>query len=204
MKKGLVLFLCLCTLIFAPLANATVHYTGSGGGSGGGTGSGGSQSLFALSLTTTDTAGNLFPYTYVGAGGNVAPAAPAWGVAASLSANTVLQGRWLFPSTLPTSGTLNLVSYCQANATSGTIKYTVSDGIAATNGTVDPSAVTLTGETQTSITVPGTASFMFRTATPLTHTTAAVNGLGVVAITFNTTGWTLAQILACNWIVDWE
>jgi len=159
-----------------------------------------SPRILPLSLTTTDTGGNLFPNTYIGTGGNVSPASPGWGVVASLGSNVVLQGRFLLPHVLPPSGTLNLVSLCQAAAGSGTAKYTTSDAIV--NSGSDPSAASLTGETQTSLSITTTGGYLL-TATPLTPSPAS-DGVSVVAITFNTTGWTLAQTLSCNWFEQFQ
>jgi hypothetical protein len=156
--------------------------------------------MLPLSLTTTDTAGNLFPYTLIGTGGNASPASPAWGVAASLGADVVLQGRFLMPHVLPPSGTLNLVSLCQAAAGSGTAKYTISDADVAAGS--DPSAASLSAETQTSLAITVTGGYAL-TATPLTETPVA-DHVSVIAVTFNHTSWTLAQILACNWFEQFQ
>lgn len=163
-----------------------------------GKGQGGVGQIQPTSSYTADTAGNLFPYVYTGTGGNASASEAGWGVVASLGSNVVLQLRFAMPTVIP-SGTFNLISYCQANATSGVVKYTVSDANVASGSS--PSTASLTAETQTSITWSA-ADVYVRTATPLTSTPTA-NGMSVVAVTFNTSGWTLAQILSCKFYETW-
>ena len=156
--------------------------------------------LLPSSTYTADTAGNLFPYVYTGAGGNASASEAGWGVAASLGADTVLQMRFQMPPSIPGSGTFKLVSYCQANATSGVVKYTVSDADVAAGS--NPSGATLTGETQTSITWSAVDIYVV-TKTSLSSTPLA-DDVSVVAVTFNHTSWTLAQIMSCRWSEIWE
>jgi hypothetical protein len=160
--------------------------------------------LQPLSVTTTDTAGNEFPYTYFDSTttGAAAIGAPAWGTAASLSADTSLRFRFMMPPALPASGTLNLCTVCQANATSGVVKYTVSDADIATNNTASVGATALDSETQTSITWSAVDNYV-TTCTPLTESPAA-NHISAGAVTFNHTSWTLGQILSCNLIERWQ
>jgi hypothetical protein len=160
--------------------------------------------LQPMSVTTTDTAGNLFPYTYFDGTttGASAIGAPAWGVAASLSANTLLRWRFKMPPTLPTSGTLNLCTLCQANATSGVVKYSVLDADVAVNNTQSVGATSLNTETQTSITWTNADDYV-ETCTPLTETPTA-NHVSAGALQFTTSGWTLASILACNITERWQ
>lgn len=165
-----------------------------------GGGSGINPTLLPSSYYTTDTAGNLFPYVYTGSGGNASPSDSGWGVVASLGTDVALQMRFQMPPAIPGSGTFKLVSYCQANATSGVVKYTVSDADVAAGS--DPSAASLTSETQTSITWT-TASAYVVTKTSLTETPVA-DDVSVIAVTFNHTSWTLAQILSCRWVELWE
>lgn len=148
---------------------------------------------------TTDTAGNLFPYLYTGAGGNVAPSDWNQGVVASLGSDVVLQMRFMMPTFIP-KGTFKLYSWCKANATTGNALYTPSDGFAAA-GTSE-SAVTLTTDAQVTVS-PTVADVPILSKTTLSSTPAAL-GVLVVAITFNHTSWTLAQILACRFYVGWE
>lgn len=161
-------------------------------------------SLQPLSVTTTDTAGNEFPYTYFDGTttGGGAIGAPSWGTAASLGANTSIRFRFKMPPTLPASGTLNLCTLCQANATSGVVKYTITDADIAVNNTASVGATVLNSETQTSITWSAADNYV-ETCTPLTETPVA-NHISAGAVTFNTTGWTLAQILSCNFTESWR
>lgn len=160
--------------------------------------------LQPLSVTTTDTAGNEFPYTYFDSTttGAAAIGAPSWGTAASLGADTVLRFRFKMPPTLPASGTLNFCSLCQANATSGVVKYTISDADIAVNNTASVGATALNAETQTSITWTNADDYV-QTCTPLTESPIA-DHISAGAITFNHTSWTLAQILSCNFVEEWR
>lgn len=158
----------------------------------------GSPQIQPSSTYTTDVSGSVFPYLYTATGGNASPTESGWGIVASLASDKVLQMRFALPSSVP-AGTLNLVSYCQANATSGVAKYTISDANVAAGS--NPGAASLSAETQTSTTWT-TADAYVRTATPLTAVPTA-NGMLVVAVTFNTTGWTLAQIMSCKWYATW-
>jgi hypothetical protein len=148
--------------------------------------------------------GNLFPNFYTGAGGNAAPTDEGVGVAASLSADEVIMLRFPMPPTIPT-GTLKLRTLMLANATSGTIKYTVSDANVA--AAASPSAATLTGETQSSATWTGSAGSTADDYIEIKTTlTSAPNGndMLVVAVTVNHTSWTLAQVLTMIFTIIWE
>jgi hypothetical protein len=152
------------------------------------------------STYTTDTAGNLFPYIYTGSGGNVAVHDAGWGVAASLAASPVLELRFQMPPSIPSSGTFKLVSYCLANATSGVAKYTPSDAMVAAGSS--PSAATLTADTQVSQTWSAADVYVVNKTT--LSATPTADGVSVVGVTFNATGWTLASIMSCRWTETWE
>lgn len=171
----------------------------SNSGAPGTTAGGAANAIQPASSYTSDTAGNIFPYVYTGGGGNASASEAGWGVVASLGSDVALQMRFQMPSALP-SGTFKLVSYCLANASSGTAKYTISDGNVASGSS--PSAVALTGETQTSITWSAVDNYVV-TKTVLSST-PLVDNVSVVAVTFNSTGWTLAQIMSCRWVEIWE
>lgn len=157
-----------------------------------------------LSVTTTDVAGNAFPYTYFDSTttGAVAVGSPGYGIVASLGADVSYRFRFMMPPTLPTSGTLNLCSVCQANATTGNVKYTISDADINTNNTASVGATVFNSETQTSVTWSAVDNYV-TTCTPLTEVPVA-NHISAGAITFNTSGYTLAQILSCNFIERWQ
>jgi hypothetical protein len=159
----------------------------------------GRPSVYAVSLYTTDTSGQVYPAMFTGAGGNASPSDAGWGVAASLSADKVLQMRFQLPSLIP-GGTLNLISYCLANAGSGTAKYTISDADVAAGSSL--SSASLSAETQSSLSITTTGAYLV-TATPLTATPSA-NDVLVSAVTFNTSGWTLATQLVCRWVLQWR
>lgn len=150
---------------------------------------------------TSDVAGNAFPNFYAGAGSNASPTDYGLGVAASLGANVTWQLRFPMPPTIP-SGTLKLRTLQLANATSGVAKFTVQDGTCAAGAS--PSAAALTSETQSSVTwAAGDADKYKETKVALTAAPAGNDTL-VVAITFNNTGWTLAQILTTIATIIWE
>lgn len=145
--------------------------------------------------------GNLFPNFYIGAGANASPADEGIGVVASLGADAVAQLRFPMPSSIPT-GTLKLMVRMLANATSGTVKFTVSDNSCGTG--VSPSGLSLTAETQSSATWAAGDNDKYKDVKVTLTTSPAANDSLVVAITFNTTNWTLAQILTCLVWVLWE
>lgn len=150
---------------------------------------------------TADTVGNSFPNFYSGAGGNASPTEYGLGVAASLNADTTWQLRFPVPQVLP-KGTLKLRLLQLANATSGVAKFTVSDGKCPAG--TSPSGVTLTSETQSSVTWAAGDNDKYK-ETKVTLTTAPAGGdMLVIAIVFNTTSWTLAQILTTIPTIIWE
>lgn len=166
---------------------------GTGGGGGGASTSIGGTVLQASGLPyTSDTTGNLGFGYYTGGGGNASPTDFGLSVAASLGADVTAQLRFIIPPVIPT-GTMKLRTLSLANASTGAAKFTVQDGKVAAGAS--PSAVTLTSETQSTITwAAGSADKYQEIKTTLT-TTVVGNDILVVAITFNTTGWTLAQIM---------
>ena len=157
--------------------------------------------IFHLPPYTSDTAGNAFPSFYAGGGGNAAPTDYGLGIAASLGADVVWQLRFPMPPSIP-YGTLKLRTLMLANATSGVAKWTVSDiNVAAS---ASPSAATMNGETQQTYTwVSGNADKYIETKQALTSAPSG-NDMLVVAITFNHTGWTLAQTLTTVATIIWE
>jgi len=153
------------------------------------------------------TTGNIFPNFYNGAGGNAAPHDEGFGVVASLGADSTLELRFPIPPTLPT-GTLKLNILALANATSGAAKLTVSDGTstpaASPAASGNPSAAALTAEAQTTITWAASENDRYKQAkVPLT-TAPAGNDQLVVAVKFQTTGWTLAAVGTFIFSLIWE
>ena len=163
--------------------------------------------IYPCSAYVADTAGRLGPNYHAGAGGNAASHLEGWGVIASLDANATLELAFPIPPTLPT-GTLKLVVLAIANSTSNAAKLTVSDG-AATPATSpgssgNPSAITLTAESQTTITWAASENDRLKQA-KVTLTTAPVgNDLLIVAVQFNTSGWTLAVVGTFLFYLIWE
>ena len=145
------------------------------------------------------TAGSVFPYFYSGGGGNASPVDEGLGVAASISSDATWELRFMLPPTIP-SGTMKLRLLGMANATSGVAKITISDAVVAAGSS--PSAASLTAETQVSLTWTA-ADVYVESKTALTPT-AVGNSVLVVALVFNHTSWTLAQI--STWVVSliWE
>lgn len=163
--------------------------------------------LYPSSSYISDTAGRLFPSIHAGAGGNVASHDEGFGVMASLSADATLELRFPIPPTVP-SGTLKLRMLALANATSGAAKVTVKDAAATPAGSPsssgNPSAVSLTSETQTTVTWAASENDRYKEAKVTLTASPAANDQLVVAILFSTTGWTLAQVSTWMFSIIWE
>jgi hypothetical protein len=155
------------------------------------------------SLFPGDTTGRLFPSFYGGAGGNAAARDEGMGVMASLSADATWELRFLLPpaAALPT-GTLKLRLLALANAGAGDAKVTVKDAVVAAGAS--PSAVTLTSETQATLTWASGDNDKYKEAKITLSAVPVGNDILVVGLTFNTSGWTLAQV--STWIASiiWE
>jgi hypothetical protein len=157
--------------------------------------------IYPTSAYPADTAGRLFPSFYSGAGGNAAPHDEGLGVKASLDADATWELRFPMPPAIP-SGTFKLRLLALANATSGAAKVTVKDGRCPAGSS--PSAATLTSETQVTVTwAAGNNDQYLETKVALT-TVPQANDLLVVALTFNTTGWTLAAVSTWVASIIWE
>lgn len=155
-----------------------------------------------ISAYPADTSGRLFPFFYSGAGGNASPHDEGLGVKASLDADATWELRFPMPPVIP-SGTLKLRILSLANSNSNAAKFTVSDGLCAAGSS--PSAASLTSESQSTVTwSSGDADKYKETKVTLTGASPAGNEMLVVAIKFQTSGWTLAQPM-CNIVtVIWE
>lgn len=151
---------------------------------------------------TGGAGGNLFPFFYAGSGGNAAPHDEGLGVAAApLSADATAELRFMIPPTVPT-GTMKLRMLALANATSGVAKVTVSDAIISAGNS--PSAAVLTSEAQQTVTWGTGDNDKYKEVKLALTPTAVANGVLVMAITFNATGWTLAQVSAWQFSILWE
>jgi hypothetical protein len=163
--------------------------------------------IYPSSVYHADTAGRTFPNYYAGAGGNAAAHDLGIGVKASLDADATVEFRFPLPPALPT-GTLKLRILALANATSGVAKLTVSDGTAtpaASPGSAgNPSAVTLAGESQTTITWAASENDRYKDSKVTLATVPAANDVLVVAVKFQSSGWTLAQVATFLLSLIWE
>lgn len=156
------------------------------------------------SVYISDTAGRLFPNFHAGAGGNASPKDFGWGVMASLSADATLQLRFPMPPSIP-GGILKLRMLALANATSGNAKVTVSSALVAAEES--PSGATLAAESQNTVSWSTGDNDQYKeTLVSLTPTgaPAQANDMLAVAVTFNTTSWTLAQVSTWQFTVIWE
>ena len=159
--------------------------------------------IYPSSAFPNDSAGRLFPNFYAGGGGNASPHDEGLGVKASLDADATWELRFPMPPTLPT-GTIKLRVLSLANATSGVLKFTVKDGRVAAGGI--PSGATLTSETQSTVTwAAGNNDEYMETKVALTGVgSLAGNDMVIVALTFNTTGTTLAAVSTHLVSILWE
>jgi hypothetical protein len=157
--------------------------------------------IYPTSAYPADTAGRLFPSFYSGAGGNAAPHDEGLGVKASLDADATWELRFAMPPAIP-SGTFKLRFLALAAAITGVAKVTVKDGRCPAGSS--PSAATLTSETQTTITWSTGNNDQYLEAKVALTTVPQGNDMVVVALTFNTSGWTLA--VASTWLASliWE
>jgi hypothetical protein len=157
--------------------------------------------IFPYSAYPADTAGRLFPNFYAGAGGNAAAHEEGLGVMASLSADATWELRFALPPSLPT-GTLKLRVLSLANATAGALKFTVSDNNVAAGA--NPSAASLSVEAQSTVTWATGDNDKYK-ETKLTLTAAPIgNDTIVMALKFQATGTTLAQISTHIVSLIWE
>jgi hypothetical protein len=148
-----------------------------------------------------DASGRLFPSFYSGSGGNAAPHDEGLGVKSSLDADATWELRFPMPPSIPT-GTLKLRLLALANATSGTAKVTIKDGRCPAG--TSPSAASLTSETQVSLTWASGNNDQYLESKTALSATPSGNDMLVVALTFNTSGWTLAAVSTWLATIIWE
>jgi len=123
-------------------------------------------------------------------------------VAASIAADNVWHLRFRIPPTLP-SGTGKLLLVAQANATSGAAK--VNPAWASVADAENPDTVTLTAEGTTTLAwTTGDDDDYKQTKITLDADTLVAGEVVVMAITFETTSWTLAAASFWNAFVIWE
>jgi hypothetical protein len=156
--------------------------------------------LLPSSIYIGGASGNLSPIFYVPATNtNTAGAIEGIGVVASLGADASAVLQFNLPEVLP-SGTFKLRILAWANATSGVAKLTVKDNQTAAGSNIG--ATTLNTETQLSQTW-ATADIIVENKITLT-TVPVINNIFTVQATFNTSGWTLAQISVWQFSLVWE
>ncbi len=147
----------------------------------------------------------VFPNIHIGAGSN-SKHEEGLGVEASLGADATWRLRFQIPPAIP-SGTLKLLTKSLANATSGSAKVNpkwdiVGDG-------ADPSSATLNAEGTTTITWASGDNDDYKwTKITLDATTAPTTGdenkAIVMDLVFETSSYTLAQILTMQVSIIWE
>lgn len=150
-----------------------------------------------------DTQGRTFPSIYMGSGGNAAPNDQGLGVSASIAGDVTWDLRFLMPpaAAIP-SGTMKLRVLSLANAGSGDCKFQVNDAIVAV--AASPSAASLTAESLSTATwAAGEGDKYKETKITLTPTPSG-NDVLVVALTFKTSGYTLAVVSTHIVTVIWE
>ena len=144
--------------------------------------------------------GSVFPYTYVGAGANKHE--QGLGVAASIAANSIWRLRFAMPPTLPT-GTGKLRLLALANATSGAAK--INAKWASVAAEESPSAATLSAEGTGTITwASGDADQYKELKITLDAVPLVASEIIAMDLTFEATGWTLAQISVWQSMIIWE
>jgi hypothetical protein len=104
------------------------------------------------------------------------------------------------PESIPT-GTLKLRALAMANATSGTAKYTISDGVTTAGASIG--VTSLTSETQSSVTWTS-ADVLMETKTTLTAAPVANQILTCIASFNSSGGWTLAAQSVWQFSAVWE
>jgi hypothetical protein len=157
--------------------------------------------LAPFSAVPMDASGRLFPYIYQGAGGNAAPAEEGLGVKASLDADSVWSLRFQIPPTVP-SGSLYLRCLALASAASGSASWVTSDGRSPPPDS--PSAITLTTETTQTFTWAVGGADKYQSVDQALSTAVQGEDILVVAVTFKTSGWTLAAVSAWQFQLIWK
>jgi len=159
--------------------------------------------IMPSSVYYNDSSGRIYPLCYSpGTSTNDAPREWGHGVVGSLGGDSILSLRFPVPPGSVPTGTLKLRGLFLANATTGTINYTVEDGSCGAG--VIPATVTLTSETQSSLSWgTGDADKYKEVKTTLT-TSPAANDMLIVAVKFQTSGWTLAVQMCAIFSIIWE
>lgn len=169
--------------------------------------------LFPHSAFPVDTVGRLFPNFHVGAGAN-SKHDGGLGVEASLDADAIWRLRFQMPPTLPT-GTAKFVVMALANATAGIAKVNpkwVSVAVGESPSGATPVAETVTADAVSGFAGAGTTlewgagdNDQYGQAKWTMNADTVVAGEVIVMdLTFEVTGWTLAQISTWIPFIIWE
>ena len=158
--------------------------------------------LLPSSIYLGGASGNLSPQFYIsGVNTNLASAFEGIAVVASLGADSDAILQFNIPEVIPT-GTIKCRLLAMANATSGIAKVTLRDGRTPAGSNIG--AATLTAETQVSQTW-ATADILVENKVTLTGVgSLAANDILTIRMTFNTSGWTLAQQSVWQASIVWE
>lgn len=147
-----------------------------------------------------DGSGDVFPNIHVG--GTNSREDVGTGVAASIGSDRRLALRFEMPPSLPT-GTAKLRCLSIANATSGAAKVNPKWASVAPEEAAD--TVTLNAETTQTVTwAAGDADVYKELKVTLDADTVVAGEVVVMEVVFETTNWTLAQVLTWNFSVIWE
>lgn len=146
------------------------------------------------------TAGKVFPLVY--SGGTNARLIETLGVMASLNGDAIWYLTFIMPQTLP-SGTAKLRLLCMANATSGNAKINPK-WVSVAAGEI-PDTMTLNAEGVNTVSwSSGDADKFKELKVTLDADTIVANEVVFMALTFETSSWTLAQKLGCLASIHWE
>ncbi len=160
--------------------------------------------ILPSSIYLGGASGSLSPTFYIPATNtNLGGAIEGIGVVASLTSSTAPYNavmQFNMPENIPT-GTLKLRSLAMANATSGTAKYTIADGVTTAGSNIG--ITSLTTETQNSVTW-SSADVLMETKTTLTAAPAANQVLTCIASFNSSGGFTLAAASVWQFSAVWE
>lgn len=173
--------------------------------------------LQPCSIYANDLTGRVFPNNHIGSVAtlNASAVAKGLGVRASLDQNTAWALAWQLPPSLPT-GTLKLLLNCFANTSSGAARINpnwcaVSVGANPFNTTQSAEGVTpdsVAGAAGSGDTVTwgtGDEDQLIQVKWALDAATAPTAGQFVnMALTFETSSWTLASVLTMQPFLIWE
>lgn len=148
------------------------------------------------------TSGNCFPNFHVGAGAN-SKHDEGLGVAASIGADSIWRLRFQMPPTTLPTGTGKLRLLMLANATSGSAKINPKWVSVAVGE--DPSSATLIAETVQTVTwAAGNNDDYMELKVTLDADTLVASEVVVMDLVFETSGYTLAQVLTVQPSIIWE